>query len=375
MHVETAEAIPLSYPLPDGRTMGSARGQTDHRFATLVRLETADGTVGWGDALAAPRTAATYLDEQLLDDIVGMDPIALESLADRQLASTAEQRGTFAQCGLSAVEMALWDLKGKAFGYPVAELLGGRRCDHVTPYASTMYVTDPESDPAAAVAAAVEEGFTAIKIKIGRGVEDDVHRVEIARDALGPDGDLMVDYNGNYRPAQAIESIRAIEPYDITWAEEPVPPEDLDGYRDLRRHVTVPIAAGEAHYGRFAMRELLEVVDVVQPDLGRCGGLSEARFIAKLATTTGAVVHPHVWNSGVGIAAAVQFVAARPAFPHVTNEPEPRYLEFDRAENPLRHEILDTPFDPSGGTVAVPDGPGLGITVDEDAVERYRIPR
>ena len=257
MHVETAAAIPLSHPLSKGRTIGSARGQTDHRFATLVRLEADDGTVGWGDALAAPRTVATYLEEHLLDEIVGMDPVSLESLADRHLASTAEQRGTFAQSALSAVELALWDLKGKALGYSVAELLGGRRCEHVTPYASTMYVTTPEEDPEAAVTAAVEEGFTAIKIKIGRGVEDDVHRVATAREVLGPDGDLLVDYNGNYRPAQAIESIRAIEPYDITWVEEPVPPEDLDGYRHLRQHVTVPIAAGEAHYGRFAMRRLL----------------------------------------------------------------------------------------------------------------------
>lgn len=373
MEVRNVDVIPLSHPLSDGRSLGSSRGQTDHRFATLVRLETADGTLGWGEALAPPRTVSAYIDEHLVDLVHGLEPVNVESLADTHYVRSAEFSGAYSQCALSAVDMALWDLKGKEFGYPVSKLLAGRSREELTPYASTMYVTSWEQDPEEPIREAAAEGFTAAKVKIGRGVEDDIHRVRTAREILGEEAHLMVDFNGNYRATQALEAIQALREYDLTWVEEPVSAENLDGYRELSRHVEIPLAAGEGHYGRFEFADLIDVVDIVQPNLGRCGGFSEGRFIADLAMTKDVAVHPHVWNSGVGIAAAVQFAAGLSDYPQLDNVTEPRFLEFDRSENPLRDDILVDPFDPTGGSLEVPQKPGLGIEIDEEALETYRL--
>jgi D-galactarolactone cycloisomerase len=176
----------------------------------------------------------------------------------------------------------------------------------------------------------------------------------------------MVDYSGNYRLKQAIRAIDAIEPCDITWAEEPVPPENHTGYRQLSRATDVPIATGEANFSRFKFKRLIDdwTVDVVQPNVTHCGGLSEARFVAKLAVTENVAVRPHVWNGMIGVAATLHFAASLPAYPHAGSLPEPVLFEFDRSENPLRDELLIDPLDPTGGEVAVPDGPGLGVEVD-----------
>lgn len=168
--------------------------------------------------------------------------------------------------------------------------------------------------------------------------------------------------------------MNAIAEFDVMWIEEPVPPENFTGYREVKASIDVPIAAGEAHYGRFAFKRLVDgrTVDIVQPNLGRCGGLSEASRIADMATTENVAVRPHVWNSAVGLAAAVQFAASVSDYPHTRHVPDPMMVEFDRSENPLRDRILKSSFDPNGGSVDVPQDPGLGIEVDEDAVDRYR---
>jgi len=379
MEVRSVEAIPLQHDLGAGNGLGGTRGVTRTRTATLIRATADDGTVGWGEAFAPPRTVATLIDELFADAVVGRSPAEADGLADEVYAGEIGgyhfARQGMVQAALTGVEVALWDLWGKHLGEPVRDILGGARREAVTPYASTMYVTEWNQDPAEPMEAAVEEGFTAAKIKIGRSVEDDVERARTARELLGDDAHLMVDYNGNYTPAQALRSIRAIEEYDLTWVEEPVPPENESGYRELAERTDVPLAAGEAHFGRFEFTRLVRegLVDVVQPNLGRCGGFAEARYLARTATTENVLVRPHVWNSGVGVAAALQFAATVPEYPHTESTPEPVLFEFDRSENPLRHEILESPFDPTGGSLRVPDGPGLGIEVDEDAVERYRI--
>jgi len=380
MQVASIEAIPLEHSLDPGRAFGGTRGVTDTRTATLIKLTADDGTVGWGEAFAAPRTVAAHVEEVFADAVVGASPWDAERLADDvytgEIGGYHFGRQGFTQAALTGVEVALWDLRGKLLGEPVRTLLGGRNRDRVTPYASTMYITEWEQDPAEPMHAAANEGFTAAKIKIGRTIEDDVHRVETAREILGDDAHLMVDYNGNYTPPEAIEAIKAIDEYDITWAEEPVPPANLEGYRQIRRRVDTPLAAGEGHFGRFEFTDLVktDIVDVVQPNLGRCGGFAEARYLAQLATTENVRVRPHVWNSGVGLAAALQFAATVPTYPEpATRATEPVLFEFDRSENPLRHEILADPLDPTGGSLAVPSAPGLGIEVDEEVVERYRI--
>ncbi|WP_224337997.1 mandelate racemase/muconate lactonizing enzyme family protein [Haloprofundus halobius] len=375
MEITEIETIPIASMLPEGEGVGDSRGFGRKRATTLLRVETDTGTVGWGEAFAPGRIVDATVEELFRDDVVGMDPFDVESLADRSYTDPYHFAGNvFSQSVVSALDVACWDIIGKTVDRPVHRLLGGEACQTLTPYASTMYFTErdrPVEDP---IAEAVDEGFTAAKIKIGSGYEEDIERVRTAREVLGDDAALMVDMNGNYRPRQAVKTAKAIAEYDIAWIEEPVPPENESGYREVKRHVDTPIAAGEAHYGRFAFKRLIDdrTVDIVQPNLGRCGGFSEARLIADMATTENVAVRPHIWNSAVGLAAAVQFAASVSRYPHTRNVPEPMMVEFDRSENPLRSEILETPFDPTGGVLDVPQGPGLGITVDEAAVERYR---
>lgn len=376
MEVETVEAIPLSYPLGEGNGYGSARGTVDQRTSTLVRVESTTGTVGWGEAFGPPKTLATLVSELLEDVVVGMDPFEVASLCERNFAGLYHFGSSgLIQSAVSGIDIALWDLLGRELGRSVAELLGGRIRTEVTPYASTMYVTEWEEEPAEPIEAAVEEGFTAAKIKIGRNLEEDVARVRVAREVLGDEGTLMVDCNGNYRPEQAIRLARALEPYDVYWLEEPVPPENHSGYREVGAAIDVPVAAGEAAYARFDFDALIRdrTIDIAQPDVCKCGGLSEARFIGKLATMENVHVSPHVWTGAVGIAASLQYAATLPTYPHSTNVPEPFYFEFDRADNGLRTDLLEEPFDPTGGTLEIPDGPGLGVEIDDEALSKYRI--
>ncbi|ADB63246.1 Mandelate racemase/muconate lactonizing protein (plasmid) [Haloterrigena turkmenica DSM 5511] len=375
MEITDVQAIPLAHSLPDGEGLGDARGFGTDRGTTLVRLETDDGTVGWGEAFAPGPMATATIETMFADDVVGMDPFEVESLAENSYTDPYHFGGdVVVQSAVSAIDVACWDIIGKSVGRPAHRLLGGTRCEKLTPYASTMYFTEADRPIEEPIRDAVEEGFTAAKIKIGADPESDAERVRTAREILGDDADLMVDMNGNYRPHQAVKSARAIEEYDVTWIEEPVPPENASGYRELRGKIDIPIAAGEAHYGRFEFKELIDdrTVDIVQPNLGRCGGLSEARLIAGMASTENVAVRPHIWNSAVGMAAAVQFAASISNYPHTRNVPEPMLIEFDRSENPMRSELLETPFDPAGGTIDVPQEPGLGIEIDQDALERYR---
>lgn len=376
MDVTDIRVIPLTHSLPEGNGLGDARGFGRTRSTTLVCLVTTDGTVGWGEAFIPGPIAQATVDELFRDDVLGMDPFTVESLAERSYTDSYHfGGGVFVQSVLSAIDIACWDIIGKAVGQPIHRLLGGQERSSLTPYASTMYFSETERSIREPVESALEAGFTAAKIKIGTGRSADIERVRTAREILGEDAHLMADMNGNYRPDQAINSAKALSEFDLTWIEEPVPPENLSGYREIKRAIDTPVAAGEAHYGRFAFKRLIDdrTVDIVQPNVARCGGFSEARRIAALASTENVGITPHVWNSGVGLAAAIQFAASLPDYPHTRNVPEPVFLEFDRSPNPLRSEILESPFDPSGGSLDVPQKPGLGITVDEDALDAYRL--
>lgn len=375
-HVTDIETIALSSDVE--RSFGSARGRADAREAALIRIETEDDIVGWGEAFAPPRTVSTLIEEVFADTIVGMDLFEVESLIGETRTGA---RGpyhfggsAFIQCAVSGIDIALWDARGKTMDRPIHQLLGGSR-ETVVPYASTGYITEWGQDIREPLQRAADDGFTAAKIKIGRGVEDDVERVATARDVLGDDANLMVDYNGNYTPKQALRSIEALEPYDLTWVEEPVPPENVSGYKQLKNRLDVPVAAGEAHFSREAFKRLIDdrLVDVVQPNICRVGGFSEGRFVSKLAASENVLVRPHVWNSAVGLAAALQLLAAIPDDPHSVEVPEPVLFEYDRSPNPLRKELLVDPLDPTGGELTVPDGPGLGVEVDENAIERFRL--
>jgi D-galactarolactone cycloisomerase len=284
----------------------------------------------------------------------------------------------FAITALSGIDIALWDIMGRAVGKPVHKLIGGAHRTELMAYATGLYFTDmdrliPEAVEEARKYAA--EGFRAIKMKIGLGDPKlDLARVEAVRGAIGPDVRLAVDANHCFTVPQAIRLGRAMEPLDILWFEEPVSPEDRDGYAEVTRALDMAVAGGENEFTRWGFRDTIarKAMDIVQPDVCAAGGISECRKIAALASAHGVECVPHAWGSAIGLAATVQFLAALPDTPPALR-PVPTMLEFEQTPNPLRDELAREPIRQSGGMVRVPEGPGLGIEVDRAVLERFKV--
>jgi D-galactarolactone cycloisomerase len=280
---------------------------------------------------------------------------------------------------ISAIDIALWDLKARAAAVPLYRILGGARVESIPAYATGFYFDDGDTRALARRFAAEAEqyrarGFCAMKLKVGLGAGPDAELVGAVRNAAGEGVRVMMDANHAYDATGAITLGRHVEKFDITWFEEPVSPLDLDGYVEVKRALRIPIAGGECEYTRFGFDALLRrrAVDYAQPDLCACGGITEAMKIATLASVAGVHVTPHVWGSAVGQAAAAHFYAARPSHPG-SLVPEDKLIECDQTENPLRSEIVREPVRVEQGRVVVPQGPGLGVEVDETALARYVI--
>ena len=369
-------------------TFYSSQAPFPERTSCLVRIETDDGLVGWGEGgqWGPPEPVATMIDRVLEPRLIGQDPRQTGVIWESLYAYLRDwgRQATGAEA-LSAVDIALWDILAQALGQPVHALLGGAHRRQVPAYATGGYYRGDrarwaETEPLAEeVSGYMAAGFRALKMKIGLlTVRQDLARVRAVRDALGPDVPLMVDANHAYSAHVAITAGRGLEEAGVHWFEEPVVPEDLDGYEQVTGALDLAVAGGECEYTRYGFRELVRrrCVDIAQPDLSCAGGLSEGMKIAALASAFGVQVVPHVWGSGVAIAAALHFIAALPPAPATFNPTAPAnepMLEFDRNPNPLRDELLEEPMclDPATGTVAVPTGAGLGIRLREAALTRF----
>jgi D-galactarolactone cycloisomerase len=311
--------------------------------------------------------------------LLGADPRDTLPLWERMYARTrGSGRGGMVLHALSAVDIALWDLKGKVFGVAVSRLLGGRFRERVQAYATGLYFRPQADFTAELVEEArgyVAEGFRAVKLKVGLDPASDLRHARAVRGAIGPDIDLMVDANHAYDAATAIRLGREFERLDVRWFEEPVIPEDLEAYAAVARALDLPIAGGEAEFNRFGFRRLLEAraVDIIQPDLTATGGFTECQRIVALADAHGVRYLPHVWGSVVGLAAALQFVAALSPATAALRPLEPLF-ELDRTPNRFRDELATMPIRHADGWLAIPDRPGLGITIDEAQLARYRAP-
>jgi D-galactarolactone cycloisomerase len=347
------------------------------RTAILVRITTEDGCVGWGEAYGHPWAVRSVITSVLTPILLGQDALASERLWEATYNTTRDhgQKGTVLGA-ISAIDIALWDIKGKVTGLPVYRLLGGGFRDALTPYATGLYLTHGQTLESLADEARryVDEGFTAMKMKVGFGIEEDTRRVRAVREAIGPRIRLMVDANHAYPAFLAIKLGRAIEGCDVFWFEEPVAPEDLAGYLQVKAALDIPIAGGEAEFTRFGFRELLSrrAVDIVQPDLCQAGGLTEGKKIAAMAEAWFIPCFPHVWGTAVGLAAGLHFAASLPDCPASLNATGP-LLEFDRTSHPLRDRVVRDPIGLRDGVVPVPQGPGLGIEIDESALEHYGV--
>jgi D-galactarolactone cycloisomerase len=273
--------------------------------------------------------------------------------------------------------MALWDLVGKARGEPLHRLLGGAFRLEMKAYATGFYRKQGRGETPRLVQEALDRaatGFSAVKVKVGFGVADDIVVLREIASALDGSGvAMLMDANHAYGVADAIALGRAVADLDLGWFEEPVAPEDHAGYAEVRRAVTMPIAGGENEHTLYGFRDFIAArgVDVVQPDLASCGGVSALRHIVALAQAHGLRVNPHVWGTGVAQAASVQCIAALPVAHYALYPVEPM-LEYDCSDHPFRMALVSHPTLCEGGVVAVPTRPGIGVEVDRAVLAKYR---
>ena len=330
--------------------------------AVIVRIETDAGLVGIGEAMGrpGPRGTAAHINEVLAPLLLGADP------RHHQALWTAMNEGMrFAPMGISGVDMALWDLRGKIYGDALTNLLGGPMRERVDCYASPIpYLATPE-DSAEKAREFLREGFRAVKLKIGRGISTDIAHVEAARGAIGGDVKLLVDANGAYTAAESIKLARELVKLDVYWLEEPVHPEYPEDLARVRRRVDLPVVSGEWLGTWFQFRDLVkaEAADVIMPNITRCGGVTGIMKIADLAALENVSVAPHGVGAGVGIVAAVAACAVLPNF---------LIYEYNQLFNPLRHSVIRESIHFDDGALRPNEGQGLGLSLDDASIARFR---
>lgn len=342
--------------------------------AFLVRIHTDEGIVGIGEGDTSPYAAAATVTmppshsiaRGFRELLIGEDPLRLGPLWRQMFSATYHYgRDGLAMHVLSAIDMALWDILGKAAKLPVSALLGGREADAVSIYASEVMPATP-GQVTALVDRVTTAGFQALKLGWGPLGDDlglDAELVAAARDGLGPERRLMIDGGMNYSLRSAREFCRRTDSYDLFWFEEPFDADDLQSYRRLTDSVDVRIACGEAHSRVPTFRALLDAgVDILQPDLGRCGGISNARDIGGLLAEYGhALVIAHCFSTDVLLAATLQYTSTMP---------RERLIEFPVTDSKRSGSILTRTLTPVDGRLVVPTGPGLGIELDEEELQR-----
>jgi len=374
--ISKIQVTPLEYVMPPGRRYGNARFVNDRRTCCVVELATDEGVVGIGDAAGPPGVIREYM-KILTPFFLG------QSLYDFNIVA-ADLRNKLYHFGgqghfiaaLGGLNIAVYDAMGKTLSLPVCDLLGGRQPKKLACYATTGYFTDDLRNGIEGQLASLRRSdFVGVKIKIGAGIASDVQRVRDARNILGDCMLLMVDYNGSYTVDVALESMRKIEPFNIHWCEEPLPPQDFAGYAELRARAPIRLAAGEAHCGIAEFKRLIDArgIDVVQPSPTSGGGFDEMKTVALLSAAGNLRVSVPCWGSAIAQNAAVHFAAHTPVWPHTENEPYPILVEYDVSENPLRDELAIRPIAPKNGTLEVPSSPGLGIELRRDILDRYRV--
>ena len=353
-----------------------SQGYYPHREAVLVELRTDEGLAGWGQCSGSVESAPQIIERQYAPRLIGQDPRDWQRLWYEMGGLTGGHYGI-----ISGLEIALLDLAGKAAGCPVYKLLGGAFRDKVRVYATGLYKLERWDSLDAWREGLVEEalgykeqGFGSTKLKIGFAPREDVCLVHAVRDAIGPEMGLAVDANCAWDAAAAIWVGRQVESANLAWYEEPLPPTDLEGYREVRRALAIPVSGGEGLAGLHPFKELIQTrsVNIVQPDIIICGGFSAMQRVQTLADANHVRLVPHCWGSAIPFAASLHYLATIPDGPPSITPTEP-LLEYDRSENPLREELLTEPLRREGSFLHVPPGPGLGIEINPDVLEKYRI--
>ncbi len=354
----------VSFPVPAAHSVRLGVGRTLKRDAVVVKVVTADGLVGWGESHhgRAHSSIAHFVNTALRPMVQGMDAFDANGVWQRIYARQLASHGIGAGCAIamSGIDMALWDIRGKATGWPLYRLLGGAS-RRIPAYAGGVALGWQE--PASLVEEAaghVAAGYRAVKLRLGDSVARDLARVAAVRKAFGDDLAILTDANAAYTLGDARAAIPALDDLRVGWLEEPFPAHDYRNYELARAFGRIAFAAGENHYTRFEFNRLVDarVVDLLQPDLSKTGGVTETMRIAALASAHKLAVHPHSSMTGINMAATLHVLAAL--------EPGGCFEADASRGNLFRDALVATPFAiGADGCVSPPEGPGIGVEVDE----------
>jgi L-alanine-DL-glutamate epimerase-like enolase superfamily enzyme len=370
MKITSITALPVSYRLPEGKTVTMGIGSTLKRDAVIVRVQTSEGLTGWGEAHPgrSPGAIVSLIQNTLAPMLVGMEATDVVGVWQRvhRMQLSSHGVGSGAALALAGIDIALWDIRGKAAGLPLYALLGGSR-KRVPAYAGGIALGyQPKESLADEAAEYIERGYRALKLRIGDNPRDDIARVLHVRDVLGDEVDILTDANTAYSIADVRRVLPVLEEIGAGWLEEPFACNDFASYREAAKiSARVPIAAGENHYSRFEFAQLLEAgaVKVWQPDLSKCGGITEGLRIAAIASAWRIPVNAHSSATTINHAATMHFLAA------IENA---GYYEACVSKfNPFRDLFGDIAQVGRDGCVQPPEGPGLGIEVDESVFAKY----
>ncbi|GAA2212846.1 D-galactarolactone cycloisomerase [Nonomuraea monospora] len=351
---------------------GMSQWYWEARGSCLVEIATDEGISGWGECFGPAEGSRALIDSVYAPLLAGADPFEHVALWESMYNRGREWgRAGVPIAAISGIEIALWDVVGKALGQPIHRLLGGRAPASFDAYASAFYYGgDWAGDIEAEARHLLDQGYRHVKMKVGADLRTDLERVHRARAALGPDVLLAADANRGYTTAEALLFCRETEADALWFFEEPVIPEDLAGYREIRAATSVPIAGGESAFTRWGFADLIEsrAVDLLQPDATACGGIRETLLIAGMASVHGIPTLPHVWGSAITVAAGLHLATALPVVtPSLSRTPP--VIELDQAPNSFRQTLSDLAIGP---VMSVPQGPGLGIEIDRTVIEAYR---
>lgn len=360
--------------MPPAAQVSLGIGRTLKRDAVLLKLTTESGLIGWGEAHAgrAPSVIAELVTATLAPLVVGESARDIDGLWARiyRLQLASHGTGAAAAMALSGLDMALWDLRGKAAGKPLYEVLGGTRRALRAYAGGISFGYGPTGQLVEEALGAQAAGYRALKLRLGLAAHDDVARVQAVRRALGPAVDLLTDANCAYSLADACYVRAALDELAVGWLEEPFSAHDFHAYRALAPHGRTPLAAGENHFLVAAFERLADdgVVRVWQPDLSKCGGISEALRIAAVAHAHGIQLHLHTAVTGLNVAASLHFLSALG---------DPGYFEADYSQdNRLRTQLCAPLLEVNeNGDFLPPSEPGLGVAIDEAQLATYPVLR
>ena len=377
----------LGYDLPE--TLGYSQQYYKKRTSHIVEVETDEGVTGWGECFGPGNIA--FANKGIVEKVIQPIVLGMQAL-DRDviwhkvynLMRDHGQKGMPLQA-LSGVDIALWDIAGKAANLPLYKMIGGAHRDKVEVYGYGMMLRPENINSLISrfkeeSAEIKEMGFKALKMKVGVGPKDDIKLIEAVREGIGDNFRFMVDAYHGYTTHAALYVGRAMEEFSPYWFEEPVAPEDLDGYRELRAFLKVNISGGEAEFNRWGWRKLLESrgLDIAQPEVCALGGISEYLRVLALCHSHFTPVVNHVWGSAIAVAVNLHLLAAMPPLPGGLFPWEPM-LEFDTTHNHFIDDLLTVSLDiknqvkNNNGTVSLPNGPGLGVTPQRDFLDKFRI--